>query len=183
MINPRPPYSNELYHYGVKGMKWGVRRYQPYPKGYHGKGRYIGSMNSNTKRLTSAEKEHLLRYGTPKQVYNYRHQLTVDEMGQAARRIQQEQTLANLRWNTPKMQAYENIGKKFETTTKLAKNALSLGNTIRLAPTLFGRGPLQYTPAEARAVERERMAMEEARKRAEKDAHVGGITYKRRRRR
>lgn len=43
MINPRPPYSNELYHYGVKGMKWGIRRYQPYPKGYSGKGRYLGS--------------------------------------------------------------------------------------------------------------------------------------------
>lgn len=29
--------SNELYHFGVKGQKWGVRRYQPYPKGKHGK--------------------------------------------------------------------------------------------------------------------------------------------------
>lgn len=24
-------YPEELYHYGVKGMKWGVRRGPPYP--------------------------------------------------------------------------------------------------------------------------------------------------------
>lgn len=30
-------YSTELYHHGVKGQKWGVRRYQPYPDGSYGK--------------------------------------------------------------------------------------------------------------------------------------------------
>lgn len=36
--NTRPPYNNELYHHGVKGMHWGVRRFQPYRKGDKVKG-------------------------------------------------------------------------------------------------------------------------------------------------
>lgn len=37
-----PGNANELYHHGVKGMHWGIRRYQPYPGDYHGDGRFVG---------------------------------------------------------------------------------------------------------------------------------------------
>ena len=33
--------SDKIQHYGVKGMKWGVRRYQPYPKGSRNAGKFM----------------------------------------------------------------------------------------------------------------------------------------------
>lgn len=54
-INP-----NELFHHGIKGQKWGVRRYQPYPKDYHGDGKFKGKkVSRHEQKLNKYKKQEI----------------------------------------------------------------------------------------------------------------------------
>jgi len=51
----------ELYHHGIKGQKWGVRRYQSYPAGHVG-GKEVGEAARkprNRKKLTKQQKANI----------------------------------------------------------------------------------------------------------------------------
>lgn len=56
--------SDKIQHHGVKGMKWGVRRYQPYPKGQRNAGKFLDSAKQTGSKGNKVTKDSRLKDDT-----------------------------------------------------------------------------------------------------------------------
>lgn len=121
----------DIQHHGIKGMHWGIRRYQPYPRGSKGKGREVGeaAKRSSAKPKMSEEeakavyeksKIKALKSGSAADILKFKGDLTNQEMRDAINRLDLERKLLSYSMQNKKSakQKMDSIMKDLETVNK-----------------------------------------------------------------
>lgn len=83
---PLNPCEEVLAHHGILNMKWGIRRYQPYPKGYKGEGKFVGKLSTwgerrqaRHKAKTNTRIKNAVETGDKKKLKKYKDEMTPEE--------------------------------------------------------------------------------------------------------
>lgn len=87
---------DELYHHGIRGMKWGVRRYQNKDGSLTPAGKKRQEREEREREKHEADKQRVLQSGSAKEVMKYKGQLTPQEMQSAIQRLRWEQDMASI---------------------------------------------------------------------------------------
>ena len=142
--------NNHLYHHGIKGMKWGVRRTAA-QLGHQIKQRKVKKQRAaalekarqakREKADFEANKDRVLKSGTATEVLKYKGKLTNQELQTALTRINLEQQLSSISAREVKsgMDKVTSAMNKVEKATQAANKAINAYNTVAKVSNSVGK--------------------------------------------
>lgn len=85
MYTHNPYYGAYLSHHGIKGQRWGVRRYRPYAKGEKpAGGKEVGEAAKKSKERSNAD---IVKRADRKEVLDNYERLSINELQEARQRM------------------------------------------------------------------------------------------------
>lgn len=129
--------NNELTHWGIKGMRWGIRRFQNKDGSLTEAGRKRRGIDdgdddgTESTESTEAKRERLLKSTNASELYENRHLLTTAEINERLNRIDTERRLSEAaeKESRPKKTASDNDKPK-KTAIDRVNTILKYGNKI-----------------------------------------------------
>lgn len=137
--------NHQLYHHGIKGMRWGIRRYQNKDgtltaAGKKRQAKQQAEALEKARAAKAAKREHeaakakALKEGSAADILKYKNELSVDELRTAYNRLSVEQNLADLATRNAKqvqsgMDKVTSVMNKVDQARQATEKGISAWNT------------------------------------------------------
>lgn len=144
--------NNELIHWGIKGQRWGIRRFQNKDGSLTEAGkkrRGIDDSDDDDTESTEAKRERLLKSINASELYKNRNLLTTAELNERLNRIDTERRLseAAAKESKPKKTAIDKVNTVLKYGNKINEiyNFTQTPVMKALKKKLFGSKPQSYS--------------------------------------
>ena len=134
--------NNELYHFGIKGMKWGIRR-TPTQLGHTTKNKNQRKNDKQAlikKARIDKKKREVLKSRSAKELYKYANLFDTRELQEAYNRLQLERNIQNL---VPK-----EVKKGQNFTQKIIKSGRTVSDLLDTGTKLYNNVAKIYNSTE-----------------------------------